>query len=80
MLLPPEGNERRFDPVAQDAEAVDAGVAGGAEGNQEPGLMDSGSAVVDGEVLVRATGLAAAAVAGEHRLAVVGEAAAGMAS
>ena len=47
MLLFPEGNERRLDPMAQRAEPVDAGMAGGAQSNQEARLMDPGSAVMD---------------------------------
>ena len=46
MLLFPEGNERRLDRMAQRAEAVDAGMAGGAQSNQEARLMDPGSAVM----------------------------------
>jgi hypothetical protein len=34
MLLTPERNQRRFEPVMEGGQAMDAGVASGAEGNQ----------------------------------------------
>ena len=40
MLLRPQGNERRFNPMAQCAQPVDAGMAGGAQGNQPAALME----------------------------------------
>ena len=78
MLLLPEGNERRLDPMAQRAEPVDAGMAGGAQSNQEARLMDAGSAVMDRQFMGRPTAAAAAAVALQNLGAVAGEAAAGM--
>jgi hypothetical protein len=78
MLLFPEGNERRLDPMAQRAEAVDAGMAGGAQSNQEARLMDPGSAVMDRQFMGRPTAAAAAAVALQNLGAAPGEAAAGM--
>jgi len=48
---------------------VDAGVAGGAEGDEEIGEVNAGAAVVDGQPLGGAAGLAQEAVAGEHLLA-----------
>ena len=78
MLLFPEGNERRLDPMAQRAEPVDAGMAGGAQGDQEARLMDPGPAVMDRQFTVGPTAAAAAAVALQNLVAVAGEAAAGM--
>ena len=37
MLLVPERDQRRLDPMAHGAKPVDAGVAGGAKGNQKAG-------------------------------------------
>ena len=49
--------------MAQRAEAVDAGMAGGAQSNQEARLMDPGSAVMDRQFMGRLTAAAAASVA-----------------
>ena len=76
MLLFPQGNERRLDPMAQRAEPVDAGMAGGAQSNQVARLMDPGSAVMDRQFIGRPTGAAAAAVALQNLVAVAGKAAA----
>ncbi len=78
MLLVPERDERRFEPAAHRAQPVDAGMAGGTQGNQEARVMDARTAVVDGEFTIRPTGAAAASVALQNLLAVAGEAAAGM--
>ena len=78
MLLFPEGNERRLDPMAQRAEAVDAGMASGAQSNQKARLMDPGSAVVHRQRPFRPTAAAAAAVALQNLGAAPGKAAAGM--
>ena len=78
MLLFPESNERRLDPMAQRAEPVDAGVAGGAQSNQVARLMDPGSAMMDRQFMGRPTAAAAAAVALQNLVAVTGKAAAGM--
>ncbi len=48
MLFLPKRNQRGLDPMAQRAKPVDAGVAGGAEGNQKAAVMNPGAAVVDG--------------------------------
>ena len=62
MLLLPKGHERRLDPVAQHAEPVDAGMAGGTQGDQPAAVMDSGMAVVHGERSFRPAAAVAAAV------------------
>ena len=74
MLLFPEGNERRLDPMAQRAEAVDAGMASGAQSNQEARLMDPGSAVMDRQFMGRPTAAAGAAVALQNLVAVASKA------
>jgi hypothetical protein len=48
MLFPPKGNQRGFDPISDCPEAVEAGVAGGAKGDQETGFVVAGTAMVDG--------------------------------
>jgi hypothetical protein len=63
MLLFPEGHERRLDPMAQRAEAVDAGMAGGAQGDQPAAVMDAFLTVMDRQLIGRPTTAAAAAVA-----------------
>ena len=78
MLLVPKRDQRRLDPVTDGAESVDAGVAGGAQGNQQPPLVDAGTAVVNGELTLGPTPLTLAAVANEHGFALAGEAEAGV--
>jgi hypothetical protein len=63
MLFLPQGNEGRLDPMAQRPEPVDAGMAGGAQGDQPAAVMDSWMTVVHREFPFRPTGAAAAAVA-----------------
>ena len=74
MLLLPQGNERRFEPVPQRLQPVDARMTGGAKRQQKTRVMDPGAAVMDGEFLLCPTPPAAAAVAVENRIAVAGEA------
>jgi hypothetical protein len=57
---------------------MDAGMTGGAQGNQPARVLVAGPAVVDGQIPLRPTAAAAAAVARENRVAVAGEAPAGM--
>ena len=78
MLFLPKRNESGLDPMAQRGKPVDAGVAGGAKGNQQTRPMDSRAAMVNGEGTLGPAALAAPAIAGEDLLAVTGEAAAGM--
>jgi hypothetical protein len=74
MLLLPEGNQRRLDPMAQSLQPVDAGVAGGTESNQPAAVMEAGPTVMHAELPLRPTAAAAAAVALENRVAMAGEA------
>ena len=62
MLFLPERNERRFDPVAQRLRAMEAGVAGSAESNQKPRVMDAGSAMMDDQFPIRPTAPASATI------------------
>ena len=78
MLLVPKRDQRRLDPVPDGPEPMDSSVAGGAEGNQKPRVMNAGPAMVNRQLPLRPTGLTAAAVAIEHGFAVAGEAEAGM--
>ncbi len=78
MLFLPKWNQRRLDPMAQRGQPVDAGVAGGAEGNQQTRTMDSRAAMVNREGTLRPTALAAPAIAGEDLVTVTAKAAAGM--
>jgi hypothetical protein len=55
-----------------------AGVTGSAKGNQEAALMDPWAPVVDGELPIGPTNLAATTVAVEDSVAVAGKAAARM--
>ena len=78
MLFFPEGNERRLNPMAQRAEPVDAGMAGGAQGDQPAAVMDAFLTMMNREFIGRPTAAAAAAVALQNLVAAPGEAAAGM--
>ena len=60
MLLLPKGNERRLDPMAQRAEPVDEGMAGGAQGDQPAAVMDSGMTMVNRQQTFQPTAAAAA--------------------
>ena len=76
MLFLPERNERRFEPMPQRAQSVDAGMAGGAHGDQPAAVMDSGMTVVHREFTGRPTAAATAMITIQDFLAVAGEAAA----
>ena len=83
MLLGPQLNQRLRQPAAVGEEAMDAGVAGGAEGDELVGGMDPGSPVVhmDPPRFKEASlpaGAAAAFVACEDGFAVAGEVGAGV--
>ncbi len=62
MLFLPERNEGGFDPVTQRLGAMEAGVAGGAESNQKPWVMNARPAMVDGEFPVRPTASTSATI------------------
>jgi hypothetical protein len=64
VLLAPERDERRLDPVPDRLQPMNASVAGRTEGDQKPGVVDSGPAVMDGEFLLGPAAAATAAVAG----------------
>ena len=78
MLLVPDRHQRRLKPAAHGTQPVDAGVAGGAQGNQKPALVNARATMMNGELMGRATGAAAAAVAIENGVAVSGKAPPGM--
>jgi hypothetical protein len=78
VLLLPEGNERRFQPVPDRAEPVDARVAGGTKGNEQTPAVDAGTAVMDSQLIGIPTALAAAAVALQNFFPMPGKAAAGV--
>jgi hypothetical protein len=48
MLLMPDWDQGRLEPVAHGAKAMDPRVASGAERNQKAPLMKTRTAVVDG--------------------------------
>ena len=73
VLLVPERDERGLEPATHGAEPVNAGVASGAQRNQESALMNAGVTVVNSELTLRPTTLTTSAVAVEHSLAVAGE-------
>ena len=62
VLFLPERNEGGFDPVAQRLGAMEAGVAGGAERNQKPWVMNARPAMVDDEFPIRPTAPAPAKI------------------
>ncbi len=78
MLLVPDRDQGRFDPVVKRLKPVDARVAGGAKGQQKAGVMEARSAVVDGQLPIRPTALTTTAVAIQHTFPVAGKAAAGV--
>jgi hypothetical protein len=77
VLLGPQRNERFRDPDAQGGQAVEACVAGGADGNQKLALMDTGLTMMHMEAMPRPAGLTDAAVALQNVVAEAGEALAG---
>ena len=73
MLLGPQGFEQLGDPAVDRAQAVEASMAGPAEGDQRRGAV-GGPAVVDDERRRGVTDAAGVAVAGEDPLPLAGEA------
>jgi hypothetical protein len=80
VLLSPQGDERLRNPDPQGGQAVEAGVAGGADGNQKIALVDAGLTMMHVEAMPCPAGLAGAAVALENVVAEAGETLAGMGS
>ena len=78
MLLGPQRPQGFGDPAPHGREAMHAGVAGGADGDEALEVVAAGLAVVDGQPFPAPAGLALAAVAVERRLALAREAPAGM--
>lgn len=77
VLLFPKSNQRLGDPDPDGAQPVEANVAGCADGNQQPTLMDAGLTVMHMELVPCPTGLAGAAVALQNLVAEAPEALAG---
>ncbi len=78
MLLAPQLDQAFGEPAAEGGQAMDAGVAGGAQRHQPVGIMDPGAPVMDMEEAGRpCPATAAGAVARKHRFAVAVEAGAG---
>ena len=75
MLLAPQRDERRLEPISEGTQPVDLGVAAGAQGDQKARLMDSRPTVVDGELASRPAATASAVVTLQNLVAVAGEAA-----
>jgi hypothetical protein len=67
MLFGPEDGEQFRDPDMDRSQTVEAGVAGGADGDQEPRLADTGMPLVNMEAVPCPAARAAEVVAGEHR-------------
>ena len=77
-MLVPNGDQCRLDPPAHGTQPVNAGVAGGTQGNEKAALVDARAAVVNCELARGPAGAATAAVAVEYGIAVSGKAPAGM--
>lgn len=78
MLLDPQQNESFRNPDPQGGQAVEASVAGGAEGDQEIALVDAGLPMMHMEAMPCPAGLAGTAVAIQNVVAEAGEALAGV--
>jgi hypothetical protein len=78
MLLGPERNQRLRNPPAQSRQTVEAGVTGGADGDQQIALMDAGLTMMHMEALPCPAGLAGAPVALQNVVAEAGETLAGV--
>jgi hypothetical protein len=77
VLFLPEGNEGFRQKSPQSVQAVDAGVATGAEGNQQVQFADSGCPVMDAERLPCPAAAAPEIVAEKDGIAVAGKVKAG---
>ncbi|HJT70770.1 MAG TPA: hypothetical protein VJ731_11255 [Terriglobales bacterium] len=62
MLLAPQGDEQLGYPDPEGSQAVEAGVAGGADGDQPVTVIDAGLTVMHMEPVGRAAGAAMVAV------------------
>jgi hypothetical protein len=78
MLLGPEWNESIRNPPPEGAQTVEAGVTGGADGDQQCALVDAGLTMMHMEAMPCPAGLAGAAVALQNFLAQASEALAGV--
>jgi hypothetical protein len=72
MLFLPEENEGFRQKAPQSAQTVDAGVAAGAERDEEIGLADAGRAVVDAQSLPRPAAAAPETIPQKDGIAVAG--------
>jgi hypothetical protein len=63
MLLGPEWNESLRNPPPEGAQTVEAGVTGGADGDQQCALVDAGLTMMHMEAMPCPAGLAGPAVA-----------------
>ena len=78
VLLLPEGDEQRGPGGGGLEAAVEGGVAGAAEGDEQMGAVAAGAAVMDDEAGGGAAGAASGAIAGKDTFALAAEAAAGV--
>ena len=78
MLLDPEDDEQLRYPDPEGSQAVEAGVAAGADGNQPVAVVDARLTVMHMEAVGGAAGPALAAVPVQNLLAESGEALAGI--
>jgi hypothetical protein len=78
MLLGPERNESLRDPDTQGGQTVEAGVTGGADGDEQRAVVDAGLTMMHMEAMPCPAGLAGAAVARQNLVAKAGEALAGV--
>lgn len=63
MLLLPQRDKGRLDPVPDGGQAVDTCMAGSAKGDQKAALMDTWTAMMNRELTVRPTRPTAVAIA-----------------
>lgn len=69
VLLPPQGNERSWEPASVPLEFMDNRMASRTKGNQPGGGVAARTAVVHGALILYPAALTAVAIAGEDRVA-----------
>ena len=78
MLLDPEGDEELRDPDPEGRQAVEPGVAAGADGDEPLAVVDAGLTMMHMEPIARPAGAALVAVALQNLPAESGEVLPGM--
>jgi hypothetical protein len=78
VLLGPKREKRRDDVAAEGGQAMDAGMAGAADGDQQVGSVLARPAVVDGALIRGFADAAGLVVAFEDEVAVAAETSAGV--